>query len=1016
LVEYITSGYVGHTAATNNTGSGFLIWSGSGFGPLINNYTDYPEDYNGVGLELHAGGLESGSLKFRTHPEPILDIRTPNFFLGSLSSGNYISGSNGNIEIAGDAIDINTANFFLGNDDAHISGSEGTIVMYASPLGSITISGSGVSLNTETFFLGNTDAFMSGSNGNIRIASTEGNIDITSQGTGKINISGSNIDLLTPTFLLGIQAPEQGTDYPTIVPAISSIAFGPATVAPWIDPGNAPGGNYLTQYAKALTGLNQVTEYLIFTGFDFTALPTDEDILGIFAKVNCASYITGNHPARTYDVEVKLLKDYNNQLSWTNSTNEALSTRWDKNINLVAAQQAGASGNTISTIFESATGQLGFTDIVDVVSVTSTDGAYVTWTSGSTPGTNDWTDSLHSYYVGLGNPTFDNYGQHTNDILFEDFGFTIPPTAVISGVEIELLTKIDSLGGSYSFNGSQMYAMIRDIEFVKTGGFGSIGRFENRRTDSAAVGQVRWPTDLWQGNTGQMSNNGDNGTQITDDVEYLDQNDINGGWKRLRLDGSTVISDAYTNNPSNPSDSNFRMTNAQYNEWTPDTINNNFRIRLDLELAIDDNNGTQTITSVPYQTTAGITQHVKEFAVTVHYYTPSIGPGSQRRYGELSNGQWGQNWTVADLNGSNFAFAISATHNWNPSDPVQVGDAYEARLWDVQLEVITNKSGFVSGSSGKVEIGGSNVQLSGRTTITGSLIRVDTPNFKVNPANNTVTANKLTSTATTLIEGLSVGRLWLGSPSGNGLIGNFSTNYGIPEAGEWENTLDYISEFTGPHDSNGLIIDLGGLENNQIGQAGQTANHVIISTPLTAANGTGGLPNWSSYISTNPLGTLAPGMKIYGIRYPESALSHTQEVIIENHSGEPIHFKSNIGFGFPAGVLGSYDITPWTIGPVLPSRAGTTAGFTEDIEDVVETAGNTGGSLEIERWQPKAPYYQAGNGLNPWPYPTYKNNPHWQAFNWFGNGTEYVLQDGYAVKFVRTAYMWKIIDYNIRVL
>ena len=85
-------GYDGFDLATSNTGSGFAIWSGSGFGQYNS------EDYDGVGLELHAGG-SSGSLLFRTHPTPRFEVITPSFFFGN-PNGAFISGSNGNIQIS----------------------------------------------------------------------------------------------------------------------------------------------------------------------------------------------------------------------------------------------------------------------------------------------------------------------------------------------------------------------------------------------------------------------------------------------------------------------------------------------------------------------------------------------------------------------------------------------------------------------------------------------------------------------------------------------------------------------------------------------------------------------------------------------------------------------------------------------------------------------------------------------------------------------------------------------------
>jgi len=104
-------GYDGFDLATSNTGSGFAIWSGSGFGQYNS------EDYDGVGLELHAGG-SSGSLLFRTHPTPRFEVITPSFFFGN-PNGAFISGSNGNIQIS-------SSNFQL-SPSGEITASAGSI-------------------------------------------------------------------------------------------------------------------------------------------------------------------------------------------------------------------------------------------------------------------------------------------------------------------------------------------------------------------------------------------------------------------------------------------------------------------------------------------------------------------------------------------------------------------------------------------------------------------------------------------------------------------------------------------------------------------------------------------------------------------------------------------------------------------------------------------------------------------------------------------------------------------------
>ena len=89
---YVRSvGYYGFESASQTPSfPGFAIWSGSGL------TEESGEDYNGVGLEMHAGGT-NGSFKFRTHPTPVFEVTTPSFFFGDAT--NFLSGSNGNIEI-----------------------------------------------------------------------------------------------------------------------------------------------------------------------------------------------------------------------------------------------------------------------------------------------------------------------------------------------------------------------------------------------------------------------------------------------------------------------------------------------------------------------------------------------------------------------------------------------------------------------------------------------------------------------------------------------------------------------------------------------------------------------------------------------------------------------------------------------------------------------------------------------------------------------------------------------------
>jgi len=86
-------GYQGMTSASLGKGpGGFLIWSGSG------NLQVGVDQYPGVGMEMvSAGG--SSSFFFTTHDGGNLKVITDEFFIGTKNT-QFISGSNGNIEIS----------------------------------------------------------------------------------------------------------------------------------------------------------------------------------------------------------------------------------------------------------------------------------------------------------------------------------------------------------------------------------------------------------------------------------------------------------------------------------------------------------------------------------------------------------------------------------------------------------------------------------------------------------------------------------------------------------------------------------------------------------------------------------------------------------------------------------------------------------------------------------------------------------------------------------------------------
>jgi len=98
-------GYYGYSASLatgNEKNGGFLIYSGSVL-PAEKNY--FGDDiYKGVGMELVADD-DAGHLIFHTNPS-ILDIKARTFFIGD-SDTQFISGSNGNIEISSSFFHLN---------------------------------------------------------------------------------------------------------------------------------------------------------------------------------------------------------------------------------------------------------------------------------------------------------------------------------------------------------------------------------------------------------------------------------------------------------------------------------------------------------------------------------------------------------------------------------------------------------------------------------------------------------------------------------------------------------------------------------------------------------------------------------------------------------------------------------------------------------------------------------------------------------------------------------------------
>ena len=111
-------GYDGFVSASAGQG-GFMIFSGSVL-------PDAPDNYAGAGLEIHDGtvGDDESFFKFRTNPSEFR-VKTDSFFFGNKTSGQFISGSNGNLVMS-------SSRFFLGGDSSFISGSNGNIEITSS--------------------------------------------------------------------------------------------------------------------------------------------------------------------------------------------------------------------------------------------------------------------------------------------------------------------------------------------------------------------------------------------------------------------------------------------------------------------------------------------------------------------------------------------------------------------------------------------------------------------------------------------------------------------------------------------------------------------------------------------------------------------------------------------------------------------------------------------------------------------------------------------------------------------
>jgi len=198
---YIRSiGFNGFERARDEGTSGFMMFSGS-----VSKSLNTSESYDGVGIEIISGSKGSAAadkfLQFRTNDgdtPAVFKVQTDDFFLGG--EGQFVSGSNGNIEISSSNLHITS--------DGRITGSEilfsgGTITSDVNILGSVAansilvpaeIAGAATNVgNASASIDDNGNAvFKSGSIGGFTLTETEisaSGLNLKSSG----QITGSNV-------------------------------------------------------------------------------------------------------------------------------------------------------------------------------------------------------------------------------------------------------------------------------------------------------------------------------------------------------------------------------------------------------------------------------------------------------------------------------------------------------------------------------------------------------------------------------------------------------------------------------------------------------------------------------------------------------------------------------------------------------------------------------------------------------------------------------------------------------
>ena len=238
---------------------GFMMWSGS----ALAQYPAMTADglpYSGVGLELYADN--DSYFRFSTSAG-VLDVATKQFTLGS--SSQYISGSNGNIEIS-------SSKFHLKNTGDVIM--QGTITATAGNIGGFTINTS--SLSSANFFISGAATgnqfFISASKFNVKASGdvTGSNVLFTGGKIAGFTISNNTLSNGTNFFISGSAT---GNGFFISSSKFNVKANGDVTGSSVLFTGGKIGSFTLTN--NALSGISSgATTFLISSSVDPSNLST----------------------------------------------------------------------------------------------------------------------------------------------------------------------------------------------------------------------------------------------------------------------------------------------------------------------------------------------------------------------------------------------------------------------------------------------------------------------------------------------------------------------------------------------------------------------------------------------------------------------------------------------------------------------------------------------------------------------------------------------------------------------